>query len=313
MAKYENFSPLLDKTSEDIIYLLSLDSRQSISDLARTLHISRRIVEQRYNKIFAKKYVKPLLIANFANTLKVTVFLKLVPFDTKILEELKKIKSLVKAKETLGQYDLSLLFFPKHKEELDTILHHINTLCHESLQNIDVVFHEFEDTLGYKSFCHKPLFLSKYKMLTSQKITLGKQDFIVVEELLRNPLASTKEIMNQTQLGYKTITDTLHKFKEQASLRFSVDPDYGKLGLEFHNLLVKINLGKQSLFENNIVRNQRVHWIKRGTGSWDYILSIPAQSISEFIDITRDIRATNRESILQCSALISKIHVERKL
>ena len=130
MAKYENFSPLLDKTSEDIIYLLSLDSRQSISDLARTLHISRRIVEQRYNKIFAKKYVKPLLIANFANTLKVTVFLKLVPFDTKILEELKKIKSLVKAKETLGQYDLSLLFFPKHKEELDTILHHINTLCH---------------------------------------------------------------------------------------------------------------------------------------------------------------------------------------
>ena len=71
--------------------------------------------------------------------------------------------------------------------------------------------------------------------------------------------------------------------------------------------------GKQSLFEQYILRNPRIHWVKRGQGSWDYILSIPAQTIPEFIDSTRKIREDNQDIILQCSALISKIHVKRKL
>lgn len=41
----ESFSPKLDNISENIIYLLSLDSRQTVSALANELKLQRKIVE----------------------------------------------------------------------------------------------------------------------------------------------------------------------------------------------------------------------------------------------------------------------------
>ncbi len=47
MAKLQLFSPNLDVISENIIFLLSLDSRQSVSKLAKKLNINRKMYGQR--------------------------------------------------------------------------------------------------------------------------------------------------------------------------------------------------------------------------------------------------------------------------
>ena len=189
----------------------------------------------------------------------------------------------------------------------------MNALYHNSLQALDVVFHDFEDTLGYKSFCHDPLLFSRYHMLKSEDKQLKVDEMMLIQLLIQNPLTSIKQLIQQTGFTYIHIREMMKALKDNGIIRFSIDPNYELLGLEFHNLLVKINLGNQSLFERYLIKNPRIHWVKKGQGSWDYILSIPAQNIPEFIDTTRKIREENQEIILQCFPLISKIHVKRKL
>jgi len=86
-----NFSPKIDEISENIIYLLSLDSRTTITDLAKLLKENRRIVENRVNKLYKQQYIKPLLIYNYKDCIKVTILVKLSSFDKKVIEDIVKL------------------------------------------------------------------------------------------------------------------------------------------------------------------------------------------------------------------------------
>ena len=313
MANKTTFTPKLDQISENILYLLSLDARITVTDLSVLLHEKRRIIENRVNKLYEQHYIKPLLICNAQNCLKATILLKLSSFDQTVLKALIELKKFVKVKETQGEYDLSLLFMEDQQKELNVILHKITALFHNIILKMDVVYHEAEDTLGYKSFCHNPDLFKKYiPIFTNKKPQLSEEEKRVVLIIKENPLISYRELMKETFLGYNKLYALITGLKEKGILRFSVDPHYGNLGLEFHNMLVRINHAKREEFERNMILHPRIHWIKKGSGVWDYILSVTARDINEFIDITREIRTENKNCILDASTLISKIHVERQ-
>lgn len=310
----ETFSPKLDEISENIIYLLSLDSRISISGIARILHINRKIIENRINQLYNKGFIKPLLIYNYSGLIKTTVLIKLTGFDGQIIEKIKGIDPIIKFKETLGLYDLSLLLVTESQKELDAILHNINKSFHNTIQNIDLVTHPMEDTMGYKSFCHKLELMQRYNMLNpDMKYNLSDEERQLVGILKVNPHISYKELIKRTRWSYLKIKDTIARLQNKQIIRFSIDPDYNKLQLEFHNILAKINLAKAKQFEATIIKNPRVHWIKKGTGRWDYILSVGSRDMNEFIEITRDIRTANKNIIFDYSSLVSKINVMRKV
>ncbi len=145
-----------------------------------------------------------------------------------------------------------------------------------------------------------------------QRYDLQPEEKAVLALLIKTPPLSYRELVLNTKYSYKKIKAIIYNLQEKGIMRFSIDPDYTKLGLEFHNLLIKINLAKHQEFEQNILKNQRVHWIKRGSGRWDYILSICSKDISEFIDITREIKTQNRELMFDSCALVSKINIMRK-
>ncbi len=309
--KKEQFSPKLDKISENIIFLLSINSRASVSDLAKTLNINRKIVENRVQRLYKNRYIKPLLIYNYPGLLKATVLIKLSCFAQKDIEAIKRLGALIKVKESLGMYDFSLLIIKKDRPGLDLFIQKINKLLHHSLQNMDVVAHDIEDTLGYKSFCGDSRFLSAYDSLQSS-YTLSREDSTLIDILKDDPLMPYKELMKKTGWSYAKIRQSLSTLLRKKVIRFTVDPDYDRLDLEFHNVLAKINLAKSDEFEKYITSHPRIHWMKRGSGKWDYILSIPTRDINEFIDITREIRTANKGILFDFTALISKIHVTRK-
>nr|AQS33891.1 hypothetical protein [uncultured archaeon] len=308
----ETFSPKLDVISENIVYLLSLDSRRSISEISRLLSQPRKIIENRVGKLYRKGFIRSLLIYNYQSLFRATIFIKLSHFDKKSIDVIRKISPLIKFKETLGMYDLSLLVMSDKEEDLELIVGKINELFHNSILNLEVIYHDVEDTLGYKSFCHNLNLFNKYNFLIPKKQELNKEEKEILALLKSNPAISYKELEIKAKLGYKKIKEIISHLLENKIIRFSIDPDYTALGLEFHNLLVKVNLAKRREFEQNMIKHSRVHWLKRGTGRWDYILSIGARNISEFIDITRQIKSQNREIIFDSSALVSKINIMRK-
>lgn len=314
MIKMERYCPKLDILSENIIYLLSLDSRITINKLSDQLGESRKIVENRVSKLYEKKYVKPLLIYNHYGLIKATVLIKLSIFNKKIIESIKNIPHVIKLKETLGDYDLSLLVMVNSKSKLDDILLKINELYHQHIQNIDIIISEKEDTLGYKSFCHDPKLLGNYSTLDYDKsYKLKKEEDKLIDLLKNNPLISYKDLIKKTGLGYKRIKEHIDTLLKHNIIRFSIDPDYELMGLEFHNILVKINPSKSEQFENFVINHPRMHWLKKGIGRWDYIISITTRNINEFIEITQEIRGKNQDIIFEFSPLISKVNILRKI
>lgn len=309
----KTFSPELDKKSENVIYLLSLNSRQSVSDVSKILLLNRKIVENRINKLYSQELIKPLLIYNHKGLIKATILIKLSNFDQQTIKNVEKVSNLVKLKETLGSYDISLFIITENEEELQEKLDQLNKLFHNSMQNIDVVKHDMEDTLGYKSFCHNTGLLSKYRFLnTDKRYELTEDDRKLISLLKIKPDISYRNLIGLSKLSYLKIKKTISNLSDKGIIRFSIDPNYNKLGLEFHNALIRINQAKKEEFERNILKNRHVHWFKSGSGRWDYILSICSRDVSEFIDISRDIRTSNKDSILEFSSLVSKINVTRK-
>jgi len=310
----QHFSPKLDKISENIIYLLSINSKNPISELSKRLKVNRKIIENRTKRLYKQGFIKPLLIYNYTGLIKATILLKLSTFDDKVIEAIMQLKKLVKLKETLGKYDLSLLVITEDKKELDSILNKINALLHNKIIHLDVIIHDLEDTLSYKSFCHEYKLLTEYKMLDyDKKYMLTEEDKAILSRLILKPDLLYNELIKTTGWNYQKIKSIISNLLTKQIIRVSIDPDYNKLGLEFHNLLLKINLAKTKEFENNIIKHPRVHWIKKGVGVWDYILSVTARDISEFVDITREIRTQNEGIILGSSSLISKIHMMRQV
>ncbi len=306
------FSPKLDRISENCIYLLSLDSRQSISTLANELKISRRIAEHRVNRLYSQGYIKPLAVTNEINRIRFTVFVKLRTIDESVLDKVRKLTGLLKLKETLGIYDLSILFSVYAQKDMEETISKLSNILHNKILSYEVVYHNFEDTLGYKSFCHDVQHLSKHSLLKPKPAPLSDIEAKVLNILKKKPTTSYAELSKQTGITYMKLKEIQSRLVQNDLVRFSVDPDYDKLGLNFHNILVKIKLGRKNEFEWYLQKHPRIHWVKHSKGRWDYVLSVTARSINEFIDISKQIRADNTDLILDETSLISKVQETRR-
>jgi DNA-binding Lrp family transcriptional regulator len=168
-----------------------------------------------------------------------------------------------------------------------------------------------EDTMGYKSFCHKPALLTRYEILRATN-KISKDEDSLIALLKDKPLMKYREIMESTGWGFAKTKKVMEDLVNNKVIRFSVDPNYVALGLEFHNILVKINQAKQKHFEQIIHNHQRVHWVKKCLGRWDYILSLTAPNIQEFIDTTRELQEQWKDDVFEFTTLISKIDVMRQ-
>ena len=306
------YSPKLDTISENIIYLLSLDSRQSVSALANELKVNRKIVENRVNKLFDEGYIKHLAVTNESNRIRFTVLVKLNKVDEATIHNIKKLKGLLKLKETLGLYDLSILFSVYAQKDMEDAISKLSNILHNKIISFDVLSHHFEDTMGYKSFCHELNHLQKHRLLNPQSCVLSPDESVVLNTIKKNPSISYVDLAKDTGMNYVKLKEIQGKLIQQELVRFSIDPDYDKLGLHFHNILVKIKMGKKEVFDAYLKKHSRIHWVKHSKGRWDYVLSVTARTINEFIDISKQIRTDNNDLILEETSLISKVQETRK-
>ncbi|MBU4501451.1 MAG: Lrp/AsnC family transcriptional regulator, partial [Nanoarchaeota archaeon] len=177
----------------------------------------------------------------------------------------------------------------------------------------DVLTHYYEDTLGYKSFCHDYKLLQYYKPMEPVLVELSKDQELILNILMNHTNISYLELSRKTKFNYLKLKRIIKYLVFNGLIRFSIDPDYRKLGLEFHNMFIKIKISEKNIFEDYIKSNPRVHWIKFCQGKWDYIISITAKDINEFIDITKNIRTENKKIIIEETSLISKVKTPRKI
>lgn len=264
------------------------------------------------NTLFDEGYIKHLAVTNESNRIRFTVLVKLNKIDETTIHNIKKLKGLLKLKETLGLYDLSILFSVYSQVDMEDAISKLSNILHNKIIAFDVLSHHFEDTMGYKSFCHDLRHLQKHQLLSPKSCVLSNDENVVLNTIKKNPSISYVDLAKETSMNYLKLKEINQKLIQHELVRFSVDPDYEKLGLHFHNILLKIKMGKKKEFDAYLQKHPRIHWVKHSKGRWDYVLSVTARSINEFIDISKQIRTENTDLILDETSLISKVQETRR-
>ncbi len=292
--------------------MLSLDCRQSVSSIARTLRMNRWQAESRIKRLLDNGFVKYMAVNNAPPRIQITILAEVRVLDSELLEKLRALPTLLKLKETLGMYSISILCDVASQNEMNLIVKQVSDILHKNTLRFDVLVHDWEDALGQKSFCHTPHLLNKYSPIRPMKREPAGDETRVLELLRKDTCMSLRRLSERAGLDHKTLKNIMRTLRKDGFLRCTVDPNFHKLGLQFHNLLVKIEPAAVETFENYITTHLRVHWVKHSLGRWDYMLSIVSHNISELIDIIRQIRTDNADILLNDTALISKIQERRK-
>jgi DNA-binding Lrp family transcriptional regulator len=306
MTQKLTFSNKLDELSENILYVLSLDSRISLSELASKLGVTRKLVEHRVNYLYENKIISPILIINSKNYKKACVFFRLYDFRQDIFNLVSKMSNLYNVKEALGYYDLVFDIESKKNSDINKKIDKIDDLFHNKIINIDIMNDMTINILGFKCFCHNPSLSRKVKIIDSLNYRINEDDLKLLKILQQNPMASYKEIGISSGWSYVKIREMITHLKKSNVLRFSINIDYRSLGLEYHNILLKVNTGKINEFEKKIIQFPYIFRTKKGSGRWNYVLSICAKDINHFIDITRELRTEIIDYIFDFGTLISR-------
>ncbi len=114
----------------------------------------------------------------------------------------------------------------------------------------------------------------------------------ILEENSRTPL---KEIAKKTDIPITTVYNRLMRFKREKLVRFTIIPDYKKLGYGVESyVLIKIQASPEIDPEQVLSKVIAVRGVKSAalvTGSVDLIAHIYSKSVDELSDIImRDIR-----------------------
>src|SRR3989344_4513316 len=283
------FTRELDKESENLIYLLSAGSRRPVADLARDLRLSRRQVELRMRKLLKGQLLQHYAVVNAGLGLRATILLRLRKVDAPLLASLQKLPAVKFVRETLGVYDLHMVCFVPSREGMDSVVQEVGRLCHGRILRFDVLLHSWASPLGYKAFCHNAELLNQFQLKMPHERAIPQSELRVLELIRKEPLLSYRALAVQSGMGYRSLRTALRALEESGVLRFSIVMNYPLLGLQYDYMLCQVDPNRREEFERYALTHPRVHWLKRGQGRWEYVLSIVSRNNSEFIDTTRQI------------------------
>jgi len=122
---------------------------------------------------------------------------------------------------------------------------------------------------------------------------LDDKDRKILLQLAGDGRKSVVEISNELDMPRATVQERIRKMTEKGVIkRFTVIPDYGKIGKEVTAFILvsfsgDSNLSQRSL-ANEIAKIPEVYEISLISGEWDIILKVRAGSVSEIGTIVID-------------------------
>ena len=301
-----SFSPVLDPQSENVLYLLSLDSRRSVTGIARRLGLWGNQVIYRINTLREMEALRYATIVNAPLGKKFTVLIRLKYIDSKLVDALKKDADICILRETTGEYDLHIICDAQSDQEFKQAVSRIKKICGKNVDRMDVLPHDWMLSLGYKSFCQDKKLL-KHDLVVPRVREITEDERTLLLALKKNPSASYRKLSPKTGIHYNYMQGIVDGLLKDGLIQSTVFLDYSKLELQYHHMALQVSKRGRSQFEKYIQKHPRVHFVKPSRGQWDYIISICSQSIDDFINTARGIRSDNTKAVKGWATMISKL------
>lgn len=311
----------LDLKDKKILKELSINARQTNSQIGKKLKLSQQVISYKINNLIEKGVIKgfftiinfnQLGFINFGVLIKLS---KLSNLDKKrFVKELEKGKNVLLVNECGGKWDIILNILAKNPSHFEEILTSIINKQGNNILNYDAYVVLSGTNLGRRYIAESTdhptnLFLGEDKTLK-----LSKLDMQILNELSKNARQNASLIESKIGTNYKTIINKIKKLKEKnIILGFKPLIDISKLGYfssKFYLELNKLNKGENKKFIEFLSKKENIIGTIKMIGKWNYSIGVETKSQEEIWEIYKEIQSFLGDKIKEIELIpIFKKHI----
>ena len=313
----------LDLKDRKILYELDVDSRQSNSEIAKKVGLSKQVVGFRI-----KRFVKEKIISFFYTVIDISKlgftvhknFLRLQNLDRET--ELKFIKFLINNPNVVwiascdGKYDLAFGTWARDTEFLDKTIKELNKKFGQYIserQIATIIKGEYfvRDHLIDKK---KPsAFRESFFGAVPKSSKVDDIDWKILLELGKNSRITAVDISKIIKISADAVRDRIKKLERSGVVRhYNIVPNESNYPYLHYKILVGLrNLSEEK--ERSLIEycrmNTNIVYVVKALGPWEFEIDMEVKNMEQFREIMMEIKTKFKDIIKDYSALnIYKIH-----
>ncbi|MBS3155556.1 Lrp/AsnC family transcriptional regulator, partial [Candidatus Woesearchaeota archaeon] len=265
----------MDLKDHQILKELDSNYRQSFSDIAKKVKLSKNSVILRYEKL--KKYVLHNATGINNEILGYTTVKIFYTFDfynekleKEIIDLVKNSKNIIWAARYYGSYDLCLFLFTNDLSTLITEINKFNKKFSDKIakKEIQIIYKQyiFRNNFLYDQQVFKDYSLGK----TEKIIEISKKEKEILKLLRYNPRISIIDISKKLNITEKTVSKLIKKMEKEFIITgYFMTVDTAKFGFSVFKLLLQVQkIKNQDEFENYIRSIKNVKYFTKMLGLW---------------------------------------------
>ena len=314
----------LDLKDKKIIYELDTDSRQSSSQLAKKVGLSKQGCTFKINSLVKKEVIKSFISVintSLIGNLSFRMYFKLIDISPNKEKEFRDY--LINYKDVSwiigceGIWDYIIVVFPADFEQFEKFNREFNNLYGKHIEKKDIalVTSAFHFRSGYILGKKKDIKPLVYAGQPKEFVKLDSIDKKILKLLANNSRIQIIEISKQLKIPTKTITYRIKKLMKTNVIEgYTLTVDLEKIGFERYKVFIRTkNLNE--ILEKRFIQFSRIHpyilYYSKSIGSSDVELELIVKDSIHLREVIAEIREKFGEIIKSYETL--KIYKEYKL
>ncbi len=240
----------IDLKDKKLLFELDLNSRQSVSNIAKKLRINKNTVNFRINRLVKEGYILgfyPVIdisrLGYFAFRVYFQFFNTTGKQEKEILDYLIDNKQCGVVAELEAFYDVMFMFITTNIYEFEKFWSKIKKKFRQCFWNEKIHFmtsatHLKRKYLSYK----KESSFKEEKTGNQEKVKFDKKDLKILSQLARNCRISALEISQLTKIPARTIIYKIREMEKKEIIKdYRINLNLEKLGLEYYKINFKFD------------------------------------------------------------------------
>jgi DNA-binding Lrp family transcriptional regulator len=294
------FEGLLDEKDRKILAELDRNARQTDSEIARKVRISKQVANYRIKNLVDKGIISNFYTLINVGELGFSSYYLFFQFENLNEKEEKSLLEQIKSRSYVGwlvsgtgRWDAVILIYAKSASDFNIFLNELLELCANRVHEYRFTSLISAEHIGYKFLNEKNL-ISAQQTDSSLPLKLDKTDRLILKTISQNARLSVVDISEKLKMPIHVAHYHLKELlKKNVIEAFKPKIEVNKLGLQWHLLLVQFSAAKEARrreFIDFCHVNSRIYYVTNTIGEYNLMLDIHVKDTEEFRKVLFDLK-----------------------
>ena len=314
---------ILDKKNKWIIYHLDQNSRQTNSEIAKKVGLSKQVVGLRIKQLTKEKVISSFYSVIDISKLGFTVHKNFIRFqnldsgkEKEIIGFLKKHPNVVWVASCDGKFDLAFGTWAKDMQFLDKTLTEINKEFGEYIAERQIA------TIIRGDYFIRDYLINKKQPSSYREsffgaipspIKMDKLDWEILLRLGENSRRTAFDISKEINLSADAIARRIKKLQKSGVIRhYNIVPNESKYPYLHYKVLIgfrNISAKREATLREYCRKNPSIVYIVKSLGPWEFEIDLEVEKSEQFREIMMQLKTTFSDILKDYSTLtIYQVH-----